>query len=459
MAHLEGYRCPIVVRTTMVQPYDIPRCVGEIIHQLHEIALWTTRCASHVNHPAVAPPAKVPVATTLASEMELLKKSLTVVEKQQSNKLVTEIAYLQCALRSEADEKLTAFEHFVETRLGQCMHEHTLRLQAQQDELAAKMASVEAAMAAIRTDVTAMETRVANVEETLEANAATTSEMMLRAHNDCFAHAKQCNKAEVAIGNQLTQTRLQMQDAIANLKAQQWRYFRAITIAIRVELRDAVEHVRKSTQHHDKLLHRIARGAISFEGAKMTVCYLAQTETNTPVRAQLHQLSLKFLPHNGVQSPRGCPNPSYLMYANASLPGYNSPDRSSRPQEPPDTARDSSEVADDTGSIKELLLSLRKTAAPAEQPPVLETTTPPKVDVAPCYVLDTDGAPAISLSQQFSLQPNPGLRSGQGRSTSLVDAPAVGDRIQAKKDTPRGAVKRPRKPEVPRGRRSVVIIA
>ncbi|KDO32887.1 hypothetical protein SPRG_02578 [Saprolegnia parasitica CBS 223.65] len=227
MAQLEGYRCPIVVRTAHIQPYDMPRYVGEVISQLHELSQWTTKCATMLNqhHPfhATPPMPKPSVPTTILSEVELLKRSLNVVEKQQSNKLVTEIAYLQCALRSEADEKMTAFEHFVETRLGQSIREHTHVLQMQQDAIATKMEAMAATMGLVRSEVDALQTRVGHVEEMLETNASVTSEALQRLHTEATHYAKQREKADLGIGNQLAQTRLHVQDAIGSLKVQRYQ--------------------------------------------------------------------------------------------------------------------------------------------------------------------------------------------------------------------------------------------
>ncbi|OQR95694.1 hypothetical protein THRCLA_07653 [Thraustotheca clavata] len=262
---LQGYSCPITTRTNLIQPYDIPRFVGEIIRQLHEISIWTTKCAHVLNTQSIPPTHIVsPVPSTLMTEMELIKKNLNVVEKQQANKLVSEIAYLQCALRCEADEKLLAFEHFVENKLQQCVYEQTMRLEERQKQIENRMQSVEEMCLNMNNQTKKIYSRLDNLEETMETNSTNTSQMMLKLHTECINQGKLREKLEITLGNQMTHTRLHIQDALGLFKGSHEQLVQKVD-AIKTELKDAIEHVRKNIIAHEKVLNRIGRGPVGFE--------------------------------------------------------------------------------------------------------------------------------------------------------------------------------------------------
>ncbi|CAK4114686.1 unnamed protein product [Aphanomyces euteiches] len=274
MARVEGYRCPITIRTTSIQPYDLPRFVSDIIAQLHEISHWTTRCCAVINQPAPLTAASVirstitpkenRVPTTILTEMDLIKRNLTVVEKQQNTRLLSEIAYLQCALRSEAEEKMTDFEHFVEAKISQCVEEHTKQLRQQQAETAMLVSTMQDAWRSVQDEMLNLTQRLNKIQATIEMTTSRTVDVVSQLKEHLTESSKLHEKTEFALGNQVSQTRLQLQEMSMGIKSAQDQLNTRVDI-IRNEVKYSVDQVRSQLQHHARVLNRVSRGSNLFE--------------------------------------------------------------------------------------------------------------------------------------------------------------------------------------------------
>ncbi|ETW08611.1 hypothetical protein, variant [Aphanomyces invadans] len=274
MARVEGYRCPITMRTTTIQPYDVPRFVSDIISQLHEIGHWTTRCCAVLNH--TTPSATVPVisstitpresrvSTTLLTEMDLIKRNLNVVEKQHNTRLMSEIAYLQCALRSEAEEKMTDFESYVEAKINQCIDEHTKKVRQDQVETSIALSAMQDHWMSLQTDVSALTQQIHKVQTTMEMTANRTVEMMASLHEQLKESSKLRDKHELNLGNQLTQVKLQLHESNMGCKTSVDQLTARVDI-IRSEVKFAIDQLKMQIQQHARALNRVSKGSNLFE--------------------------------------------------------------------------------------------------------------------------------------------------------------------------------------------------
>jgi len=129
---MESYHCPLSFQLSnnhqIFSNGDITHILREITQQLHELSNWTTRCCTFLNEREstsmthlLSTQLKQP--SNVASEIELLKRNVQVIDKQYANKLVVEVAYMQCALRSEADEKISLCEQSLLKRLSDYIDE------------------------------------------------------------------------------------------------------------------------------------------------------------------------------------------------------------------------------------------------------------------------------------------------------------------------------------------------
>ncbi|RHY79088.1 hypothetical protein DYB30_003879 [Aphanomyces astaci] len=262
MARVEGYRCPITMRTTTIQPYDVPRFVSDIISQLHEIGHWTTRCCAVLNHttpssstPAIISSTVTPrdarVPTTILTEMDLIKRNLNVVEKQHNTRLMSEIAYLQCALRSEAEEKMSDFERYVETKINQCVEEvhHTKKVRQEQMETSIALGNLQDGWRSLQSDVASLTQQLQKMQSTMEMAASRSVEMISTLHDQLKESSKLRDKHETSLGNQLiTVDQLTTRVDMA-----------------RNEAKYAMDQLKLQIQQHARTLNRMAKGANLFE--------------------------------------------------------------------------------------------------------------------------------------------------------------------------------------------------
>ncbi|ETV89344.1 hypothetical protein, variant 2 [Aphanomyces astaci] len=275
MARVEGYRCPITMRTTTIQPYDVPRFVSDIISQLHEIGHWTTRCCAVLNHttpssstPAIISSTVTPrdarVPTTILTEMDLIKRNLNVVEKQHNTRLMSEIAYLQCALRSEAEEKMTDFERYVETKINQCVEEHTKKVRQEQMETSIALGNLQDGWRSMQSDVASLTQQLQKMQSTMEMAASRSVEMISTLHDQLKESSKLRDKHETSLGNQLSHVKLQLQESSQATKITVDQLTTRVDMA-RNEAKYAMDQLKLQIQQHARTLNRVAKGSNLFE--------------------------------------------------------------------------------------------------------------------------------------------------------------------------------------------------
>ncbi|RHY27997.1 hypothetical protein DYB32_006339 [Aphanomyces invadans] len=198
--------------------------------------------------------------------MDLIKRNLNVVEKQHNTRLMSEIAYLQCALRSEAEEKMTDFESYVEAKINQCIDEvranvllrvepsqgsgqHTKKVRQDQVETSIALSAMQDHWMSLQTDVSALTQQIHKVQTTMEMTANRTVEMMASLHEQLKESSKLRDKHELNLGNQLT--------SVDQLTAR--------VDIIRSEVKFAIDQLKMQIQQHARALNRVSKGSNLFE--------------------------------------------------------------------------------------------------------------------------------------------------------------------------------------------------
>ncbi|ETV89343.1 hypothetical protein, variant 1 [Aphanomyces astaci] len=421
MARVEGYRCPITMRTTTIQPYDVPRFVSDIISQLHEIGHWTTRCCAVLNHttpssstPAIISSTVTPrdarVPTTILTEMDLIKRNLNVVEKQHNTRLMSEIAYLQCALRSEAEEKMTDFERYVETKINQCVEEHTKKVRQEQMETSIALGNLQDGWRSMQSDVASLTQQLQKMQSTMEMAASRSVEMISTLHDQLKESSKLRDKHETSLGNQLSHVKLQLQESSQATKITVDQLTTRVDMA-RNEAKYAMDQLKLQIQQHARTLNRVAKGSNLFE---MMSPVPTAPDNTSPQRIMGDEST------RGAFAPPSKRRPMSARASSSSQPAYVQPAYSTHAFEfaqratapvasngsfniqgkmchvstPPDYADDSVDVACDGGNNQ------HSTAPPPEKYAGGTTQCFDHRMVPPCYVMEPHKRPNNDAAPQ-----------------------------------------------------------
>ncbi|KAF0701127.1 Aste57867_8350 [Aphanomyces stellatus] len=457
MARIEAYRCPITIRTTSIQPYDLPRFVSDIIGQLHEISHWTTRCCTSINHSSPSTgqsvisstvvPKDARVPTTILTEMDLIKRNLTVVEKQQNTRLLSEIAYLQCALRSEAEEKMTDFERYVEAKISQSVDENTKQLKQQQLETALAVSNMQDACRGIQVEMHNLTQRLNKMHTMLETTASRTVETMAELQGQFIESTKMREKNEATLGNHMSQTRMHLQEANASVKAT-FDQLQARVDIIRNEVKYTIDQLKAQMQQHAKAMNRFARGSNLFEMMTTHTESLSPNKSSKetssrPTSAPRSRRPVSARPTTSqpshVQPPSQSTN---FVFANGVVPSTDAPmfDVQGKVYElinPDLSLRDmlDDEIIDDEISNNDGGLdvgsSILKNSHPAK--PGIEIPIGGR-DVPACYVMDQFRCPNAETPTQV---PQLSIQTSKIGGARPMDEPLSGDRlIQSKISSP-----------------------
>ncbi|KAG9416401.1 hypothetical protein AC1031_000805 [Aphanomyces cochlioides] len=106
--------------------------------------------------------------------------------------------------------------------------------------------------------------RLNKIQATIEMTASRTIVVVSQLKEQLTESSKLHEKAEFALGNQVSQTRLQLQEMSMGIKSAQDQLNARVDI-IRNEVKYSVDQVRSQLQHHARVLNRVSRGSNLFE--------------------------------------------------------------------------------------------------------------------------------------------------------------------------------------------------